>query len=209
MYFFYSGFGTSNDGNTARRFFANPAKTSKITGLDERLLRRFGVILQTLACGHLINESCYAEFAGETAAMFVELYGWYNMPVTVHKILVHGADISSYFDIGIGKLSEEAQEARNKDVRRYKQDHCRRSNRIAADEDLMHNLLISSDPKINKFRNEKLKKNKKMFHEVKLLLKSCDSADFLEPFSEQDETDNIEEINDEDDECEGEILFKN
>jgi hypothetical protein len=69
--------------------------------------------------------------------MFVELYGWYYMPVTVHIILVHGANISSYFDIGMGKLLEEAQEARNKDVRRYKQDHCRRSNRIAADEDLI------------------------------------------------------------------------
>jgi hypothetical protein len=68
------------------------------------------------------------EFAGETAEMFVELYGWNNMPVTVHTILVHGANISSYFDIGMGKLSEEAQEACN---------NCRRSNRIAADEDLI------------------------------------------------------------------------
>jgi hypothetical protein len=82
------------------------------------------------------------------------------MPVTVHILLNADTctDISSYFDIGIGKISEEAQEARNKDVRRCKQDHYRRSNRIAADEDLMHNLPISSDPKIKKFCHEKLKK---------------------------------------------------
>jgi hypothetical protein len=39
-----------------------------------------------------------------------------------------------------------------------------------------------------------------MFHEVKLLLNSCNSADFLEPGSEQVETDKIEENYDENDE---------
>ncbi len=40
------GSGTSNDGNTARRFFKNPALSASITGIDEDLIRRFAGILQ-------------------------------------------------------------------------------------------------------------------------------------------------------------------
>ncbi|XP_078051928.1 uncharacterized protein LOC144478082 isoform X2 [Augochlora pura] len=32
------GFGTTNDGNTARRFFKNPRQTLSITGIDEDLI---------------------------------------------------------------------------------------------------------------------------------------------------------------------------
>lgn len=40
------GKGTSNTGNVARRFFANPAKAAKATGVSEELIKRFGTILQ-------------------------------------------------------------------------------------------------------------------------------------------------------------------
>lgn len=49
------GSGTSNDGNTARRYFDNPILSSNITGVDEQLLYRFAIILQVLSCGHEIN----------------------------------------------------------------------------------------------------------------------------------------------------------
>ena len=39
------------------------------------------------------------------------------MPVSVHKILVHGAAVIDPLPLPLGMLSEEAQEARNKDVR--------------------------------------------------------------------------------------------
>jgi hypothetical protein len=38
------------------------------------------------------------------------------MPASVHKVLVHGADIISGAILPIGKLSGEAQESRNKDL---------------------------------------------------------------------------------------------
>jgi hypothetical protein len=40
----------------------------------------------------------------------VELYGWYYMSVTVHKLLIHGADIIQNCIVPIGNLSEEASE---------------------------------------------------------------------------------------------------
>jgi hypothetical protein len=40
------------------------------------------------------------------------------MPPTVHKLLIHGADIIENEVLPIGQLSEVAQEARNKDFKR-------------------------------------------------------------------------------------------
>jgi hypothetical protein len=42
-------------------------------------------------------------------------FNWYHMPPTLHKILIHGSKIINNFDMPIGILSEEAQEATNKD----------------------------------------------------------------------------------------------
>ena len=49
------GFGSSNDGNTARRFLKNASISAAITGVDEALIKRFHVILQTISCGHEID----------------------------------------------------------------------------------------------------------------------------------------------------------
>lgn len=49
------GFGTSNDGNTARRIFKNHKISAEITGVDENLVVRFHIILQCLSSGHDIN----------------------------------------------------------------------------------------------------------------------------------------------------------
>ena len=42
------------------------------------------------------------------------------MPPTVHKMLIHGGEIIRRALVPIGWLSEEAQEARNKDYRYVK-----------------------------------------------------------------------------------------
>jgi hypothetical protein len=57
----------SNSGNVARRFFENTKTTSEITGLDENLLCRFSVILQTIASGFAIDTVNFDKFARETA----------------------------------------------------------------------------------------------------------------------------------------------
>jgi len=42
------GHGTTNDGNTARRFFSNPAIISNILGINETLIERFRNILHVV-----------------------------------------------------------------------------------------------------------------------------------------------------------------
>lgn len=125
------GHGTTNDGNTARRFFEDPVKTAAITGLDAELIRRFAVILQALTSGEAVDVEKFRDYALKTAERYVSLYNWYYMPSTVHKVLLHGAEIIlRNAVVPIGSLSGEASETRNKDFRRYREHNSRKSSRV-------------------------------------------------------------------------------
>lgn len=148
------GSGMSNDGNTARRFFANSEMSSTITGIKKELIERFSTILQVISSGIEINYELFDKYAMETAQLFISNYGWFNMPVSVHKILVHGSDIIKFALVPIGQLSEEAQEARNKDIKKYRKCNTRKNSRINTMQDLLNNLLVSSDPFISSLRKQ-------------------------------------------------------
>ena len=70
------------------------------------------------------------------------------MPASVHKLLVHGADIMRTLSLPAGMLSEEVQERRNKDIRKYWEHHTRKTSRANTMEDQLRYLLASSDPVI-------------------------------------------------------------
>lgn len=69
-------------------------------------------------------------------------------------MLIHGAEIIKSHVLPIGRYSEEAQEARNKDFKRIRQFNTRKLGRKEANEDLLHGLLISSDPVVSKIRHK-------------------------------------------------------
>ena len=71
----------------------------------------------------------FREYCLETARLYVELYPWYYMPSSMHKILIHGADICEASPLPMGKLTEEAQECRNKDLKRFRERHSRKCDR--------------------------------------------------------------------------------
>lgn len=71
------------------------------------------------------------------------------MPNSVHKVLLHGADVIEKMAVPIGLLSEEALEARNKDFRYIRQHHTRKTSRQKTMQDLMNQLFVSSDPFIS------------------------------------------------------------
>lgn len=85
---------------------------------------------------------------------------------------MHGAEIVGHLSVvPIGFLSEEASEARNKDFRKYRENHTRKHSNIATNEDILHNLLLSSDPLLTSIRpklNNKMKVSS--FKEVEDLL---------------------------------------
>lgn len=84
------GSGKMNNSNTARKFFANGENVSKTTGVDVRLIHRFSVIHRTLKSGFEIDSKKYDVYAKDTANLFVQLYEWYYMPMSVNKMLIHG-----------------------------------------------------------------------------------------------------------------------
>ena len=79
-----------------------------------------------------------------------------------------------YLEFPIGKLSEESQESRNKELKRAREFNPRKDARNHNNEDLMHFLLIISDPFITSLRNEKDKKYKPLISEAIQLLSSSE-----------------------------------
>lgn len=125
-------------------YFTDTAFAAKTTGLEEQLIKRFRVILIALNSSEQVDGSKFHKYAMETAAYYKSKYDWYCMPVSVHKVLFHGAKIIDYFDLPIGNFSEEAQEKRNKDFKRIRENNSRKNSRQNSNEDIMHWLLISS-----------------------------------------------------------------
>ncbi|CAI6370476.1 unnamed protein product [Macrosiphum euphorbiae] len=152
------GFGNTNDGNTARRFFKNAEVSAEITNLDLDLIKKMHTILIVVSCGHEIDIEKFRKYALETAYYFVEKYPWYNMPPTLHKYLIHGPEIISHALLPIGQLTEEAQEARNKDFKKFREHHSRKCSRTKSNTDIFNFFLLSSDPVINSKRKLPQKK---------------------------------------------------
>lgn len=196
------GSGTSNDGNTARRFFGFPEKTAAITALDEQLVRRIGVILQAISSGESIDTHKFQEYARATSERYVELYDWYYIPATLHKILIHCADIANVSVIPIGKLSEEASEARNKDFCRYRVSRARKSSRTNTNQDILNMLLLSSDPLISSTRPVLDSKCKKELNTEALSFLQCTASQHEFEFLD---IGNIDTEIDTDTECETEM----
>ena len=73
------------------------------------------------------------------------------MSVTLHKILVHGAEIVHNSVLPLGMMSEEAAESRNKIYRNDREFHARKMSRIANLTDIFHRALEGSDPVISSF----------------------------------------------------------
>lgn len=153
------GSGTTNDGNTARRFFQNPKLSSDITGIRQEIIEHFAIILETMASGYDVNTNAFKVYAEETLDLYLKNYSWYYMPSSVHKILIHGAAIIKSAILPIGMMSEEAHEARNKHFKKYREEFTRKFSRTVTNEDLLHLLLVTSDPLISSLRKTSPRKS--------------------------------------------------
>ena len=87
-----------------------------------------------------------------TARIFVELYPWYYMPTSVHKLLIHSSQIVAHALLPIVQLSEEVQEARNNDIKRYREDFSIKCSRVKTMGDVFKRLLVTSDSYIYSIR---------------------------------------------------------
>ena len=175
-----AGAGSTNDGNTARRFFENVPLTAKILrlGLDEgeELIENCKVVLQAMSCGFDINIEKFKNYCRDIARKYVQLYKWYPMPTSVHIVLIHGHAIINAAALPIGQLSEDAQEARNKDIKKSRENFARKSSRAQTMEDVFKRLLASSDPVISSLQKMRPKKSDPLSPKVLELLVSSSAC---------------------------------
>lgn len=196
------GFGSTNDGNTARRFFQNAETSAEITGINLKIIKRFYIILQTISSGYKINVEKFQAYTRETATIFIQNYSWYAMPPSIHKILIHGPEIINNALLPIGQLSEEAQEARNKDFKLFRRAFSRRFTREETNEDILNVLLVSSDPLISSLHPMPKRKLNSFSSEVLQLLNSPDiklqeEEGSNDEWSDEEDTEQAEESKEE------------
>jgi len=133
--------------------------SSSITGVDIEIINRFKIVLLTICSGYKIDIKKFNNYCILTAQKFVGKYSWYNIPTSVNKILIYGTQIIEALSIlPIGQFSEESQEARNKDIKKYREGFSRKCSRIKNLEDVFNRLLLSSDPFISSLRQLPQKK---------------------------------------------------
>lgn len=133
---------------------------------------------------------------------YVKKYSWYNMTVTVHKILIHGAKIIESIPLPIGMLSEQAGESRNKFWRYDREHHTRKLDRKTTVLDLFHRALESSDPLLSTMSvgdRQKKRKRAAIPEKVLQLLKPTKDNVFVHddpsPKQNTDDTDDNEDNN--------------
>ncbi|KAE8751247.1 hypothetical protein FOCC_FOCC002075 [Frankliniella occidentalis] len=167
------GSGNTNDGNSARRFFENPELTSTILHIDSLPVERFSVLQCVINSEFFTDVKKLEQYCTETCNIYVNNCGWYIMPSTVHKILVHAPSIVDHCQqkgIPVSAYSEEEQETRNKDLREFREHRARKAKRILTNTDVFRRLLIILDPCISSMRSRRVKRKRALRAEVLALL---------------------------------------
>ncbi|KAG5885846.1 hypothetical protein JTB14_029690 [Gonioctena quinquepunctata] len=94
----------------------------------------------------------------------------------------------------IGQLSEEAQEARNKEFKRYRECYSRKISRIKTNEDVLDLLLITSDPYITSRRKVPKRKALTFEKDVVALLKAPNVSCSQEREDNESSSDNDSDV---------------
>ena len=171
------GSGNSNDGNAARKAFQQVEDFAAATGVDQQLIWRLHVILQTVSSCLPISTDHLRQYCNETAELYVHLYGWYPMSCTLHRLLMHSADVAQHCLLPVGMMSEEAAEARHKHVRLFRLHRARRDTRLHTIADIFGRLLVTSDPVVSSLgvaTRRNARRNTPLLPEVLGLLKQPD-----------------------------------
>jgi hypothetical protein len=163
--------GKTLSGNVARKAFANPIVFAQIIGVSPMLVSNLDVIWRTMASSYQINGREFEEFCKQTLDIYLSEVGWFNIPPTIHKILVHGRAIVDACPVALGLTSEESSEANNKFIRKFLLQHTRKTSHLDTMTDLFHRLMAVSDPcLLSKSLKENKKKSRQFTPEMKELL---------------------------------------
>ena len=173
--------GTSNTGNVARVFFANPSLTAELLGLPEELVVSLALIWKIIrstkpidpAKVYLVVDRFKAAFWGNFKKEFDETkkktkkdrdregITWYYISSSVHRLTEHLKLLLENCPIPPGCVSEEGSESNNKVLRFIREKLTRKFSRKQTMEDVIHRLLAISDPVVLHHNQEDTLKHRK------------------------------------------------
>jgi putative intracellular protease/amidase len=140
------GFGNTNTGNVVRKAFANAEKTAAICGVPTMLVSNLDVIRRALASSQPINPEKFGDLCEKTLEQYMSCAKWYDIPPSLHRVLVHGKEIVEATPLPIGITSEEGAESNTKFARRFHENHTRKTSQEDTMSDLYHRMMDISDP---------------------------------------------------------------
>jgi len=177
-------------GNVARKAFSNPVKFAQIIGVSPMLVSNIEVIWRIMGSKYPINAEKFDKLCKETLEVYLSDAGWFNIPPTIHKILVHGKDIIKACPVPIGWTSEEGSEANNKFIRKFLLHHTRKTSHIDTLTDLFHRLLEISDPVlVTKSCKSQKKEKRKLTPEMREILAIPKEEETDESASSEEDSD--------------------
>ena len=173
------GVGNSNTGNTARTAFQDEETFASITGVDQNLIHRIHMMLIAINTNNSLNPEALKAYGFETAKLWVELYGWCKMPVTIHQLFFHAWESLRHSSLPLSFFSEQSLESCNKFFKSDREHHSRKDSRLHTIQDQFHRQSDKSDLVIA-MKLHKKQKNKKpevpLPQDVLNLLAASDSS---------------------------------
>jgi hypothetical protein len=153
--------GSSDDGNTAKRFFAAENRAAVINlfkgtvhekAVLQQLIQNFSIILRVISTKRLIDADAFEDFCNKTYLLLCEEFPWVSVSTSVHRLLGHSAErIRLNQGYGLGMVSEEGLEALHKLVRCFRELGARKTSLEDNIQDVFTHLFIRSDPTIRSF----------------------------------------------------------
>ena len=172
------GYGSSMDGNTARRAFKDLKEFARILDVKEELVTRywyvvlcsnsfcmtlFNIFYRIILC--CINNTHYKldpekfdDYCKKTFTFYKKHYGWFNISPSVHKYLTHSVEIQQRVLLPLGVLSEGAAEHAHRIRKLIRLGFTRKTSRLHTMTDLFNRCLDLSDPLLSSWyaRQKKL-----------------------------------------------------
>ena len=202
--------GSSNTGNTARRYYKHARSIAEILKIPYEFIKGLGVIWEIIRCPFAIDSTKAQEKADEVLDMYFRFFKtteaekrerrskklskplevWYKISSSVHKILKHMKLLLDNCPVPPGMVSEEGPECNNGRLRSILDKLTRKMSRLKMLTDLVNRLLLISDPLMLEFVKEKaLEKRKKrtVSPEVRELLLNPDLEDLDQQFLDEGE----------------------
>ena len=122
-------FGTTTTGNVEKIVFQNSVITAQICGVTESVVKNLFILWGTLSCGFHIDSDKFGKLCKATEDTYFDPVNgvrWYHLTSTLHKVFKRSKVILDHCILPIEMTSEEASEANNKNLRKFRMNHARK-----------------------------------------------------------------------------------